>query len=93
MNLMTTRDFDNYKSLFELMTSFFQPPDLLIYLHASFTTSTARRALDWTEKDYLEQLRRLAHAREHAHLIIETDALTPNQILQIALDFLHEHSA
>lgn len=38
MNLMTTRDFDNYHSLFELMSSFIQPPDLLIYLRASVPT-------------------------------------------------------
>ncbi len=38
MNLMTTRDFDNYHSLFELMVSFIQPPDLLIYLKASVPT-------------------------------------------------------
>lgn len=35
MNLMSTRDFDNYRSLFELMSSFIQAPDLLIYLKAS----------------------------------------------------------
>lgn len=35
MNLMTTRDFENYSSLFELMSSFIQPPDLLIYLRSS----------------------------------------------------------
>lgn len=38
MNLMSTRDFDNYSSLFELMSSFIQPPDLLIYLRASVPT-------------------------------------------------------
>jgi deoxyadenosine/deoxycytidine kinase len=38
MNLMSTRDFDNYRSLFELMSSFIQPPDLLIYLRASVPT-------------------------------------------------------
>jgi deoxyadenosine/deoxycytidine kinase len=38
MGLMTTRDFDNYSSLFELMSSFIQPPDLLIYLRASVPT-------------------------------------------------------
>ncbi|HPT15130.1 MAG TPA: deoxynucleoside kinase [Bacteroidales bacterium] len=38
MNLMTTRDFDNYKSLFELMASLIQPPDLLIYLRAEVPT-------------------------------------------------------
>jgi deoxyadenosine/deoxycytidine kinase len=38
MNLMSTRDFDNYSSLFELMSKFIQPPDLLIYLRASVPT-------------------------------------------------------
>lgn len=38
MNLMSTRDFDNYLSLFELMSSFIQPPDLLIYLRAGVPT-------------------------------------------------------
>jgi deoxyadenosine/deoxycytidine kinase len=38
MNLMSKRDFENYQSLFELMSSFIQPPDLLIYLKASVPT-------------------------------------------------------
>jgi deoxyadenosine/deoxycytidine kinase len=63
-------------------------PDILIYLHASFPVSTRRNQLNWREKDYDEQLRRLAHAREHAHLSIETDDLTPEQVLQKALEFL-----
>ena len=63
-------------------------PDLLIFLDASFPVSTARRRLDWQEKDYQEQLRRLSHARQHAHLILDTDNLTPNQVLQTTLNFL-----
>jgi hypothetical protein len=63
-------------------------PDLLIFLGASFPVSTARRRLDWQEKDYQEQLRRLSHAREHAHLVIDTDNLNPDQVLRKALDFL-----
>ncbi len=38
MNLMSTRDFENYSSLFELMNKFIQPPDLLIYLRADVPT-------------------------------------------------------
>jgi len=38
MNLLSSRDFENYRSLFELMSSFIQPPDLLIYLKASVPT-------------------------------------------------------
>jgi cytidylate kinase len=64
-------------------------PDLLIYLHASYPVCTARRKLDWQPKEYNEQLRRLAHARQHAHIFIDTDNLTPEQILQKALDSLN----
>lgn len=35
MGLMTTRDFENYTSLFNLMLSLVKPPDLLIYLKSS----------------------------------------------------------
>ena len=35
MGLMSTRDFDNYKSLFSLMSSLVKAPDLLIYLRSS----------------------------------------------------------
>jgi len=38
MGLMPTRDFENYASLFELMSQFLQPPDLLIYLKADVST-------------------------------------------------------
>jgi cytidylate kinase len=75
-------------SYVQAMWQIITKPQLLIYLHASFPVSTARRKLNWQEKDHFEQLRRLAHAREHANLLIETDDLTPEQVLQKALDFL-----
>lgn len=62
MNLMTTRDFDNYISLFELMSSFIDAPDLLIYLRASVPTlvnQIAQRGRDYEESiriDYLKKL-------------------------------------
>ncbi len=62
MNLMTTRDFDNYISLFELMSSFIDAPDLLIYLRADVSTlvsQIAKRGRDYEETiriDYLKKL-------------------------------------
>lgn len=62
MNLMTTRDFDNYFSLFELMSSFIEAPDLLIYLRANVSTlvsQIAQRGRDYEESiriDYLKKL-------------------------------------
>jgi hypothetical protein len=67
-------------------------PDLLIYLQASFAVCTARRRLNWLEPDYLEQLRRLEHARLHADLVIETDDQSPQQVLEEAAAFLLRQS-
>lgn len=55
MNLMSTRDFDNYSSLFELMNTFIQPPDLLIYLRAS--VSTLVKQIQSRGRDYEESIR------------------------------------
>ncbi len=38
MGLMSSRDFNNYFSLFNLMSKLIEPPDLLIYLRASVPT-------------------------------------------------------
>ena len=38
MGLMSTRDYENYISLFNLVMSFVKPPDLLIYIKASTST-------------------------------------------------------
>jgi len=65
-------------------------PDILIYLNASFPVSTTRRQLNWQKKDHDEQMRRLAHAREHANLFLDTDDLSPEQVLQKVLDYLKE---
>ncbi len=62
MNLMTTRDFENYISLFELMSSFIQPPDLLIYLKASVPTLVSqiqKRGREYEEAIRLDYLKRL----------------------------------
>jgi len=67
-------------------------PAILIFLHASFPVSTTRLKLNWQLKDYDEQFRRLSHAQEHAHIIIYTDDLTPDQVLQKALDYLKERN-
>jgi deoxyadenosine/deoxycytidine kinase len=63
-------------------------PDILIFLQCSFENSTSRRRLNWLPRDYEEQQRRLSHARENAHLLIDTDLLTPQDVLARVLDFL-----
>jgi cytidylate kinase len=63
-------------------------PDLLVFLEASYETCTRRRRLNWELPEYSEQLRRLEHALEHADLRVETDRLTPSEVLQAVLDGL-----
>jgi len=62
MGLMSTRDFDNYRSLFELMGSFIQPPDLLIYLKAGVGTLVSqiqKRGRDYEAAIRLDYLNKL----------------------------------
>tara|TARA_Y100000782_G_scaffold115527_1_gene159525 strand:- start:8604 stop:9218 length:615 start_codon:yes stop_codon:yes gene_type:complete len=62
MGLMTTRDFENYFSLFNLMDSFVAPPDLLIYLRASVPTlvnQIQQRGREYEEAIRLDYLKRL----------------------------------
>lgn len=65
-------------------------PDAPIFLQASFPVCTARRRLNWNESDYAEQQRRLAHALEHANLVVDTDNLTPQEVAQRVLEFLEQ---
>lgn len=59
---MDNRDYENYASLFEVMTDYLKPPDLMIYLKASVDTlvqQISRRGRSFEQgiqREYLEQL-------------------------------------
>jgi len=62
MGLMEKRDFENYRQLFELMSSQVQPPDLLIYLKAGIPTLVdhiEKRGRDYEGSMSLDYLKRL----------------------------------
>ena len=65
-------------------------PDLLIYLDVSYPIAQERRKLSWNTDEYAIQKNRLSHAQEHADFYLQTDYLTPAEVLQHALDFLKE---
>lgn len=86
MGLMTNRDFENYRSLFELMESFVQGPDLLIYLRSSIPNLVKQihsRGRDYENSisiDYLSRLNERYEAWVHGYdkgklLIIDVDNL------------------
>ena len=62
MGLMTSRDYENYRAIFDNMTSFIKAPDLLVYLKASVPTLVSniqRRGREYEagiRLDYLSKL-------------------------------------
>ena len=62
MGLMTSRDHDNYRSIFENITSYINPPHLLIYLKASVPTLVSqiqKRGREYEENIRLDYLKKL----------------------------------
>ena len=86
MGLMTNRDFENYRSLFDLMEGFVEGPDLLIYLRSTIPNLVSqihKRGRDYENSisiDYLSRLNERYEAWIHGYnkgnlLIIDVDDL------------------
>jgi deoxyadenosine/deoxycytidine kinase len=64
-------------------------PDILIYLDVDYETTLARRPRNAGSPQRLqEQHRRLAHARQHCDLYLDTSHLTPDQVQAQVFSFL-----
>jgi deoxyadenosine/deoxycytidine kinase len=62
MGLMTTRDFNTYQSLFNLINSLIKPPDLLIYLRGSvpsLVNQIQKRGREYENTIRIDYLKRL----------------------------------
>ncbi len=62
LGLMDVRDFNNYFALFQMLNSFIEPPDLLIYLKASVPTlvnQIQKRGREYENTIRLDYLRKL----------------------------------
>lgn len=86
MGLMTNRDFENYKSLFNLMESVVEGPNLLIYLRSSIPNLVSqihKRGREYENTisiDYLSRLNERYEAWAHDYdkgnlLIVDVDDL------------------
>ena len=85
MGLMSARDYENYRELFDIMVSYLRKPDLLVYLRAGVPTlvrhiqQRGREFENGIRIDYLERLNRLYEdwidRYEGPKLIVETDNL------------------
>lgn len=86
MGLMTTRDFQNYKALFDLMSTLISPPDLLIYLRASvpkLVSQIQKRGREYEESIRLDYLRMLNERYE-----LWVSKYTASKLLIISVDDL-----
>ena len=83
MGLMSSRDFDNYFQLFQLMSSLIEPPELLIYLRASVPTlvnQIQKRGREYESSIRLDYLKRL---NERYEAWIETYTASPLLIIDV----------
>lgn len=90
MGLMSTRDFENYKSLFNLMAELIQPPDLMIYLRASVPTlvnQIQQRGREYEESIRLDYLKMLNERYE-----IWISKYTDSKLLIVNVDDLNFHN-
>lgn len=70
----------------------FTKPDVLIYLDVSQEVASERRSAE-AEATWWDTLnQRLQHASQHADLRIETDNLTPTEVLNKVLAFLERQA-
>ena len=86
MGLMTNRDFENYKSIFDLMESFVKAPNLLIYLRSgipNLVDQIHKRGRDYENSISIDYLSRLNERYE-----AWTQTYTKGKILVIDVDNL-----
>ena len=91
MGLMSTRDFENYRSLFNLMIELIQPPDLLIYLRASVPTlvnQIQQRGREYEESIRLDYLKMLNERYE-----IWVSKYKASKLLVVNIDDLNFHAS
>lgn len=86
------REVKQEHSYVETMWQQFTRPDLLIYLEVSQEVAGQRRAAEADAAWWDRFQQRLRHAREHADLHIDTDRLSPEEVLDRALSFLEQHA-
>ena len=63
-------------------------PDVLIYLDVSWEAARTRRPIAWGPERIADENERLAHARAHADLYLDTDSLSVEEVRERVLEFL-----
>jgi RNase adaptor protein for sRNA GlmZ degradation len=67
----------------------FDRASFLIFLYASLEDQVVRRQdVTWSAPAHQEEMRRLAHAREHADLRIDTGKMSPSEVYKLTISYL-----
>ncbi len=65
-------------------------PDILIFLQVSYPVAQIRRKLNWGPSEFETQQYRLRDARENTDFYIDTDQLSPDEILSKVIAYITE---
>ncbi|MBS3985832.1 MAG: hypothetical protein KGZ66_09590 [Selenomonadales bacterium] len=65
-------------------------PDFLIYLSCTLPVARTRRPIEWGQERLDEQWGILAEAKEHAHLVVDTDPLTADDVAALAVQSINK---
>ena len=84
----TARQIAQEHSYVPRMWKLLTKPDILLYVDASYETCTERKQLNWSLKDYERQIERLAHARDHCDIYLDTEGISAEEALERALEAL-----
>jgi len=91
MGLMSTRDFENYFTLFNMMSSLIQPSDLLIYLRASVPTLVSQIQQRGREYEISIRLDYLKRLNERYEAWVESYNLGKILVINVDNNNFHEN--
>ncbi len=67
-------------------------PDLLIFLDVDLATTASRRKREWPADLYATQHERLAHARRHADLYLDSSTIGADEVARQVAAFVAAHA-
>ena len=65
-------------------------PDFVVFLDCTYETALKRRAVPWSRGHMDEQRKRLADARAHCDLFVQTDGLSPAQVVDLVVEAIRK---
>lgn len=71
----------------------YHKPDVLVMIDATMSAIHKRRKVYWGGERLVEQHKRLADAKAHADLYLQTDCFSADEVRRLVIDFLKKKEA